>query len=306
MKRLAAWWFSPAPAERLAAVRILVGGFALVYLAAQLPLLLGYASHAPRDFKPLGVTRILDAPVPPFVHLIAVVSCLCLALLFVAGRWYRVAAPLFAIALLWVLTYRNSWAMPFHTENLLVLHVIVLALSPAAAAWSWDAGTDGAPARPTTPHQRFGWPLRLMAVVTCATYLLAGIAKLRMAGLDWAGGDYLRDQIAVDNLRKILLGSPPSPLATPLLAHRWVFTVFALLTLAIELGAPLALLGGRTAALWAVAAWSFHVGVLALMFIVFPYPLAGVAFTPLFAAERPIEWLRTRRARRARARTAAP
>ncbi len=304
MTRLADWWFAPAPAERLAAVRLLVGGFALIYCAAQLPLLLGYASHAPRDFQPLGVTRILDAPVPPFVHLIAVVSCLCLALLFVAGRWYRAVGPLFAIALLWVLTYRNSWAMPFHTENLMVLHVIVLAVSPAAAAWSWDAGTAGAPA--PAPHERFGWPLRLMAALTCATYLLAGIAKLRMAGLDWAGGDYLRDQIAVDNLRKILLGSPPSPLATSLLEHRWVFTLLAFLTLAIELGAPLALLGGRTAALWAIAAWSFHVGVLALMFIVFPYPLAGVAFAPLFAAERPLRWLRTIRARRARARTAAP
>jgi len=238
--------------------------------------------------------------VPPFAHLIAVVSCLCLAVLFIAGRWYRVVAPLFAVALLWVMTYRNSWAMPFHTENLLVLHVIVLALSPAAAAWSWDAGA------PHEPHERFGWPLRLMAVLTCVTYVLAGIAKLRMAGLDWAGGDYLRDQIAVDNLRKILLGSPPSPLATPLLEHRWLFAILAVMTLAIELGAPLALLGGRTAAVWALAAWSFHAGVLVLMFIVFPYPLSGVAFAPLFPAERLVERIRRFRARRGRARTAAP
>jgi hypothetical protein len=299
---VSAWWFRPAPAERLAAARILVGGFALIYVASRLPLLLGYAHHAPRDFAPLGVVRVVDAPVPPPVHMILVVLCLCLAMLFVAGRCYRVIAPLFALTLLWVLSYRNSWGMPFHTENLLVLHVIVLALAPAAATWAWDARGAPAPA-----HERFGWPLRLMAAVTVATYVLAGIAKLRMAGLDWAGGDYLRDQVAVDNLRKILIGSPASPVAAPLLEHAWLFSALAVLTLAIELGAPAALLGGRVALVWALAAWSFHAGVLVLMFIVFPYPLAGVAFAPLFRAERPIAWLlRTIRARRARARTAAP
>lgn len=300
---LPAWWFAPAPAERLAAVRILVGGFALGYLAAQLPLLLGYAHHPARDFSPIGVTRVLDAPVPPIVHMTLVVVCLCLAMLFVAGRFYRVVAPLFALTLLWVLTYRNSWAMPFHTENLLVLHVIVLAACPAAAAtWAWDA-RGPAPA----PDPRFGWPLRLMATLTCATYVLAGVAKLRMAGFDWAAGEYLRDQIAVDNLRKVLLGSPPSPVAAPLLDQAWLFSGLAVLTLLIELGAPVALLGGRVALVWSLAAWSFHAGVLVLMFIVFPYPLAGVAFAPLLRAERPIAWLlRTLRARRARARTGAP
>jgi hypothetical protein len=37
----------------------------------------------------------------------------------------------FALLLLWVTTYRNSWGQVFHTENLMVLHV-VLAVSPAA------------------------------------------------------------------------------------------------------------------------------------------------------------------------------
>ena len=49
--------------------------------------------------------------------------------------------------------------------------------------------------------------------------MLAGVAKLRLAGLGWGGGDFLRNQIAVDNLRKALLGDPIAPLATPLLEH---------------------------------------------------------------------------------------
>lgn len=306
LARVAGWWFAPAPAERLAAVRILVGAFATLYVAARLPLLLGYAHHAPRDFAPLGVTRVLDAPLPPLVHLGLVLVTLGLGGLFTAGRWFRVVGPLFAASLLWLMTYRSSWSMPFHTENLFVLHVIILAAAPAAAAWAWDVRGRAPP-----PGERFGWPLRLMAAVTCLTYVLAGVAKLRMAGFEWAGGDYLRDQIAVDNLRKVLLGAEPSPIAAPLLGHDWLFAGLAVLTLVIELGAPVALAGGRIAAAWAALAWSFHLGVVVLMAIVFPYPLALVAYAPLFHAERPLRWLidralRTFREPRAPERTAAP
>jgi hypothetical protein len=35
-----------------------------------------------------------------------------------------------------------------------------------------------------------------------------------------------------------------------------------------------------------MAAWSFHVGVAALMAITFPYPLVGIAFAPLLPVER--------------------
>jgi hypothetical protein len=291
--RVQAWWFRPAPAERLAALRILVGGFGVVYIAAQLPLFLGYARHPARDFRPIGVSNVLDGPVPPLLHAALVVICLGLAALFTVGRFWRVVGPLYAAVLLWVLTYRNSFSMPFHTENLLVLHTIVLAASPAAAAWAWDARAP-VPAA----SERFGWPLRLMAVVTCLTYVLAGIAKLRMAGFEWAAGEYLRDQVAYDNLRKVLLGADPSPVATPVLRHDWLFAGLAMMTLAIELGAPIALLGGRVAAVWAIAAWSFHVGVVVLMMIVFPYPLALVAYAPLFHAERPLRWLWLRIRRR--------
>ena len=40
---------------------------------------------------------------------------------------YRVTAPLAALGMLWVTAYRNSWGMVFHTENLLVIHLAVLA-----------------------------------------------------------------------------------------------------------------------------------------------------------------------------------
>jgi hypothetical protein len=62
------------------------------------------------------------------------------------------------------------------------------------------------------------------------------------------------------------------------------------MSIALELGAPIALLGGRVGRLWAFGAWGFHVGVVLLMNIWFLYPLLGLAFVPLLSAERPIAW----------------
>jgi len=70
-----------------------------------------------------------------------------------------------------------------------------------------------------------------------------------------------------------------------------MFAVFAIGTLIVELGAPVALLGGRIARTWAIAAWAFHLGVVLVMNIVFPYPLAGIALAPVFDVERPVIWV---------------
>jgi hypothetical protein len=71
-----------------------------------------------------------------------------------------------------------------------------------------------------------------------------------------------------------------------LVGHAWLFPPLAVATLAVELGAPLALLGGRVARVWALLAWGFHVGVAAVMAIVFPYSLLGIAFAPFFNVEQ--------------------
>ncbi|HEX6418675.1 MAG TPA: hypothetical protein VFZ77_09265, partial [Acidimicrobiales bacterium] len=81
-------------------------------------------------------------------------------------------------------------------------------------------------------------------------------------------------------------GDAWSPAGTALVAHAWVFAPLAVLTLVVELGAWVALLGGRWRTAWVAAAWLFHAGVLALMAIVFAYPLSGVAFAPFFRLER--------------------
>lgn len=291
---LVRWWFEPAPAERLAVFRILLGLYVVNHLVTELPKLLGYTTFPRSEFKPYGVVRALtDAPLDPGLAKALIFVALGLAILFTIGVLHRVIAPLFAAVLLWVLTYRNSWSMLYHTENLEVLHVAILAFAPASDAWSIDAWwrrRRGRPA-PDSSDGRHGWALRAAAMVTVIAYVLAGIAKLRLAGWGWLSGDQLKNQIAYDNLRRAVLGAKPSVWATPLLEHPFVFNILAGMTMLVELGAPLAFLHRRVAAAWAVMAWGFHVGVVFLMHIFFPYPLFGLAFAPFFRLERPAQWL---------------
>ena len=280
------WWRPDVPAARLAALRILVGSFASVYLAARLVHLISFVDFPVASFEPVGIVALLAAPAPAALVLTAVLLALPLALAFTLGWRFRLCGPAFALLLLWVLTYRNSWGMVFHTENLLVLHVLILGLTRSADAWSLDARRA-----PITPRPRaYGWPTRLLAALTVATYLLAGVAKLRLSGLPWVDSDLLRNYIAYDNLRKLELGDAYSPLGGLLVAHGWLFPPLAFASLALELLAPLALLGPRLARVWSFAAWCFHLGVLAVMAIFFPYPLFGLAFAPLFHIERLPLW----------------
>jgi hypothetical protein len=116
--------------------------------------------------------------------------------------------------------------------------------------------------------------------------VVAGWAKLRLGGLDWLDGDTLRNQVANDNVRKALTGEWYSPLARHAVGVGWIWPLLAMATVVVELGAPVALLGGRWRTAWVAAAWGFHVGVVALMAITFPYQVFGIAYASFFAVER--------------------
>ena len=131
-----------------------------------------------------------------------------------------------------------------------------------------------------------------MMSIVVLTYVLAGVAKLRWSGSDWVRGDVLQNWIAVDNLRKILFDDLHSPIGGWMSGFGWVWMPIAVLTLIVELGAPIALAPGRVRAAWLVAAWGFHVGVFALMAISFPYQLTGVAFASFLRTEVIVDQIR--------------
>jgi len=285
MKALNDFFRPVVSAERLAGVRLAVGFFALVYLVLRSPGIIQATRQAAELFQPVGPVKLLTSPAAPAVTITVHALSIGLALLFLVGYRFRLVAPLFAACILWTLSYRNSFGMVFHTENLMVLQVCLLSFSDAAAAYSLDSRGKAVAA----PARRFGFGVRALSIATVFAYVLAGVAKLRVTGLSWAGGEILRNHVAHDNLRKLLLGDSYSPIGIWLAHHSWLFPPLAVFALVIELGAPIALLSERIGRYWAVAMWSFHLGVLLVMWIFFPFPLFGVAFASFFPVERLVQ-----------------
>ena len=179
-------------------------------------------------------------------------------------QFLRTVTPLGAIAALVLFTHRSSGGQILWFDILPALHLLVL----GAAGTRFNA-------------IRAGWGMRLASLITIVTYVLAGIAKLRIGGIDWIAEGALERQIAFSATRFEVLGGTPSPVAEWLLDLRWASIPLAVAVLLIELGAPLALLSRRAAWIWSISAWVMHVVIAVTMFVVFHWPLFGVAFVPL-------------------------
>ena len=285
MKRLLsaldARFMASAPPERLATVRFLCGAFAVGYFILRGHVMADFR-HAPGVFAPVGIASVLSSPLPAALPFVIYLLTLGAGVAFTLGFRFRLSGPLFALLSLWVTSYRNSWGMIFHNDNLLVMHLIVLGGCDAAAALSFDAGRRG----PVVDGPRFGWPLKLLSILTALAYVLAGVAKLKGTGLSWLHGDVLRNYIAYDALRKLQIGSFASPLAPYLVQVEWPFAALSIMTMVLELVGPVVIWFPRLALVWALGLWGFHLGVLVSMAIAFPYPLSGIAFAPLFRCER--------------------
>jgi hypothetical protein len=292
-------WFVEAPATRPAVLRVLLGAYTLWYVGSRYRLFLRIAGSDPTLFRPVGVVAGLRRPLPVPVFRRLLVATLLANVAFLLGWKHRWTGPLFSGSLLCVLTYRNSWSMIYHSDNALVLHALILGFAPSADALSLDARGRAA-AGPVDPSAaaawlggggrarwEYGWPVRLMNVATALTYFVAGVAKVvGPLGWGWARGEALRGQVAVDGLRKELLGACASRLAYRLHDKLPVYRAMGLGSLALELAAPAALADRRLARAWAVGTCSMHWGILLVMGIKFRYQLSGLIFAPLFEVER--------------------
>jgi hypothetical protein len=292
------YWFAEAPAERLAMLRIIMGLYSLWYLLPRYTMFMEISQTSLRSFEPVGVAAWLLEPLPVPVFQFLLLATLSANIAFLLGWRYRITGPLFALLLLFILCYRNSWSMIFHSDNVMVFHALILGFTPAANAYSldmrkgarqpgsWLFGTAN------TGGWQYGWPIRLMCAVAAATYFLSGVAKLAgPTGLAWATGDVLRDQIAVDALRKIVLGSSASEAIYTLYNQSLLFMILGAGTLVIEIGAPFFLVNRRLSQVWAVLTFLMHWGIFVIMGITFRYQLSGALFAPYFEVEKIPQWL---------------
>jgi hypothetical protein len=257
---------------RLVPVRRVVAAWSALWVLVRFPYLRALADLPEHRWEPVGLLAPLPHPPPDLLVTAALAGAAGLGALVALDRAPRPAVVGWSVLVLGVTTWASCWGQLFHTENLLALHALLL----------------GAAALVARPDPAF--VVRAMAVVTVVAYVVAGAAKLRGSGLEWLTGDVLRDQVAFDSARKAVVGGATSPLGTRLVEYERIWPPLAAASLAVELGAPVALLHRRLAHGWVAAAWLFHVGVLALMAIGFPYQLSLVAFAPLLPLER-VRWL---------------
>ncbi|MGO1552476.1 MAG: hypothetical protein ACTJFS_06335 [Micrococcaceae bacterium] len=277
-----------APAVRPGVLRLGVGAYAVAQQLRRRRMFRTLHRQEPQRFRPVGVVSVLKRPLPPRVADAVLDLALVANVLATAGVAHRVTGPVNAALQWWTLTYRNSWGMVYHHDNLMVLHQAVLGVTRSADALSVDALLRDGELLPHRAARRYGAIAPTMNVATCATYLLSGVAKVRSPrGWKWASGDTLRDQIAADALRKDVFGSRPPATARHLGSSRTPFGALAALSLAVELGAPIALTHPRAGQLFAVAAWSMHWGIRQMMGIRFSYNTSGVAYLSFIPWDAP-------------------
>lgn len=243
------------------------------YLAARAPVLLA----EPSAWNPVGILSPLTQPLARWIvaatWLMSVVWAFALASdpRGLSPWLLRGLSPFGAVALLVLVTHRSSSGQILWFDILMILHMLVIAAGTMASS-----------------RLLAGWALRLGGLITVVTYVLAGIAKLRIGGMDWVREGALELHIAWSATRAEVLGSTASPLAGPLVELGFASTPLALIVLAIELCAPVALVNRRCAIAWSIAAWTMHLGIAASMFVVFHWPVTGAAFLPLvLIAPRP-------------------
>lgn len=168
-------WLVPAPPARLGLARAILGGYTLWYLGRRRGMLARISRTDAELSRPVGVARPLRRPLPPAAAGALTDATLAANVAFLLGWRHRLCGPAFSGLLLATLSYRNSWSMVYHSDNLLVLHALVLGVSPAADAVALDARRARRAGRaPPAPGVRYGWPLSLMNALTTLTYLVAG------------------------------------------------------------------------------------------------------------------------------------
>jgi predicted DCC family thiol-disulfide oxidoreductase YuxK len=286
------FWFEPAPATRLAMLRILVGAFVVWYLLMQQDTFLRVAHTDPSFFAPVGI--VFGHPVAPEMFSWLYRGTIIAALCFTLGVFHRVTGPLSSIATLWMLCYQDSWSMIFHSMNLVALHGLILGFTPSADALSFDsflrnAGKSSSDATEQISW-RYGWPIRLICALTVSTYFITAVAKIAgPLGVGWVSGRALRSQMAVDQLRKELLGVAPNPVSYAIYDWLPLFTLLAIGSFIMEFFAPVALLNRRIGYVWAVNTFLMHWGILLVMRITFEYQLTGMIFASFFPVERLLE-----------------
>jgi len=240
----------PGSAKHLAVVRIVIAVHLLtVFTSPAFGLLARIGAHPhplTATWFPPGLEAAVAANIEWLVQLGAGLS-VAMAL----GLGTRVVVPFLCVV--FVVT-QNYWfrSTLFHDDWLYFgFALLVLGFARTSDAWSLDAlilsrwRASRGEAAPAIDRRQYRWPVELLVLWFAFTYVAAGVAKVfpLSKGLLWLTGISAQEfavQFVRDSPWYWILGHAPFDLTM-----RWPFTLAAIGTVAIELGAGLLLFTHR-------------------------------------------------------------
>jgi hypothetical protein len=192
--------FTGSSGDRLGATRMLLGLGLLPFHVAQYGSLVMQVDPAgPRWFylDPVWYFDLCGIRShEPVAVLAAFAALLAATLCFALGFRTRTAAWASLILILFLKGARDSMAGDIHHRELIPFHVLLFfAVSRCGDTLSLDARRPGV--RPLAEWEA-SWPISAAQLYIASFYFWSGMAKLRVAGMSWAGGG--------SGLQQLLLG----------------------------------------------------------------------------------------------------
>jgi hypothetical protein len=229
-------WFEPARPLGLGVTRAVIFVGALwLYRRSDYA---AYASVSPL-FSGASWFRPPIAP-PEWMHAFRVVWIASLAFACV-GLFTRVATAVAFVLGAYLLGIEGNFGRVHHNDLPMVIAFGVFAASRAGDAFSLDRLRRR---RDAEPDAEYRWPLRAVQLTLVMVFFAAGVAKLRISGLEWVTSDNLRLRLIERSY-----GTFPAPEHGLLLANSPLAChALAAATMLIELLYPLALVSRRARA----------------------------------------------------------
>lgn len=269
--RVTAWWedfwYAPAPALNLAAARVIFAAHALWMIGSRdLPA----TSGIPAAFwagVPVGDRwRFLLFPGHPSLEYALQWVTVAALVAAVIGLWPRLACFCAGLLLYHLAPLETIFWTPNPYERgftVSVIALLALSFSRCGDALSLLRTRGAAPA----PSADYQWPLRLVQLILCQVYFIAGYSKLYRAGLGWVSAGNMRDwllvfaqQDQVSSIRNLTFWLADHPLLC------WLMAIAGL---SLDLGLITMVIWPRLRVWLIPAALLFHAGVALTMGIVF-------------------------------------
>lgn len=273
---IAAWkkfWFLPQDPFNLGVLRFFVCCGGAVFYAFM------HDAH-PEGFyanwQPISFYQLLPGPVS--WNVVEGIRIVWLVTAFLAGLGlaFRYTIAVSAIAGVFYNGYTYNFGWVYHSGHVYIMALIVLALSRAGDGFRIFPSKKPLPAASSA----YRWPIQLIRCYVVYVFFICGLQKVWQAGMtfDWA---------LSNSFFNMLVSTPyQSPIGIWIQSQpAWVARMIACAGLFVmELGAPLALLGRRWAAVYFFIWPAFHI------FVTATFGIHSMFFSQVLVYTAFIDW----------------